>query len=334
MNNTLFKNFAGLLTLLLLSTQVFAQGSVKPAIDFDGAYGAAFSLKDILKEITKKPVPKVKDGPARSERRSDRDRRGRRGGGNDRGWGGGWDGQQVSGLARRIAAQAEVVRAKYRQEKPGNFFKKMSWRSGYNPLKLFTERSQRFQRTVRNRNRRPEASWDEYAPMIDAWESTRSRLPRAYHFSRVRDEYRKLEDMVSRLRRFYRPLERRRAAMQAVQGLSQELKMDADALQAQARALETGELEYEDRRFLDDLKELVIAADDLYREARGYRPDARSIRREAEDLVDAYERADRSFFAARKFETMRSSFRDFGSKIRRLEDSLEDLEGGSGGRDW
>lgn len=314
MMRNMIRGCAAAAVLSLVSISVSAKGAPGPALDFDGGRKSVLSVRTLLESAPAHTAPLFKAVPARGGRGGHRGRA--------------WNGARVRDLAVRIVQQAGVTRSKYRQEKPGNFFKKISWRSGYNPLKRFEDEAQDFNRAVKRRHRSAEDVGDAYMAMIEDWEAVQSSLPYAYRYKRIRGEHEKLEDLVADLRFFFRGLERRREARKRIKEASSGLREASNTLLGKALSLSSDqELSYEDRRFLDDLREVDAFAGYLEREVTSYSPDWRDVRRKAEKLVDEYRRADRAFYDARFFESLRYDFQNLGDGIDDLEDALEDMEG-------
>lgn len=245
---------------------------------------------------------------------------------------GDWSGEAVKRLAHSLDERSSEIRAKYRDEKPGNFFEKMSWRAAYDALESLEREADHFHRQIEGRWQDPEHTRGDYARLVEAYNNAAAIAPNAYHFRRIRLEWGQLESVMHGLEQAYRGGRRRgRWQWERVKRLAHEVEEKAEHVHREAES-RSHHGDYWERRALADLHALEEKAGHFHRQVESYRQDPRHTRGDFSALMRAYDEAERSFRNAHAYQHVREDFYRMRDALRELESQYED-SGGGGGHD-
>ena len=118
----------------------------------------------------------------------------------------GWHGDQVKALAHQMEERSRAMRQRYKEEKPGNFFKQLIWAAAYNSLQTHEAASDRFHRSVESRWQDPEDTWEDYQALVAAYNDAVQTVPNAYHADRIEGNWRETVAAMHWLDQAYRHL--------------------------------------------------------------------------------------------------------------------------------
>lgn len=116
----------------------------------------------------------------------------------------GWRGDQVKTLAHQLQDRSRQMRERYRQEKPGNFFKQIIWAAAFNSLQNLEGSAARFHRSVESRWQDPEDTWEDYQALLTAYNDAAQTVPNAYHADRIEGNWRETVATMHWLDQAYR----------------------------------------------------------------------------------------------------------------------------------
>ncbi|TBR23929.1 hypothetical protein EPO15_05060 [bacterium] len=116
----------------------------------------------------------------------------------------GWRGEQVRTLAHDLQDRSRAMRERYREEKPGNFFKQLIWAAAYNSLQNLEGSAARFHRSVESRWQDPEDTWEDYQALVAAFNDAAQTVPNAYHADRIEGNWRETVAAMHWLDQAYR----------------------------------------------------------------------------------------------------------------------------------
>lgn len=116
----------------------------------------------------------------------------------------GWRGEQVRTLAHQLQDRSRAMRLRYKEERPGNFFKQLIWAAAYNSLQNLESASARFHRSVESRWQDPEDTWEDYQTLVAAYNDAAQTVPNAYHADRIEGNWRETVATMHWLDQAYR----------------------------------------------------------------------------------------------------------------------------------
>lgn len=239
---------------------------------------------DILRQFRAEPGPVPAFGPGRGHRP---------GPGFD--FSGGWRGEQVRTLAHQLEERSRAMRERYRQEKPGNFFKQLVWAAAYGSLQNLEGSAARFHRSVESRWQDPEDTWEDYQVLVASYNDAAQTVPNAYHADRIEGNWRETVAAMHWLDQAYRHRRPQRPGggrPSGAQGWAYEAEQAARrAYDAAVRTPSGGGMwEREAVRELAELAQKAAAVRDMIERRQAPRDVSWEVRR-LESQVDDAERA-------------------------------------------
>lgn len=241
-----------------------------------------------------------------------------------------WRGAHVKELAHDLVCSLRETKTKYRKEKPGNFFKKISWRSAYSEIGRMLDAAEHFHHQIERNHSSRDHSWNDYMRLADVYNSASGTVPYGYHFSRIRSEWRRSVEVM-------RDLDSAFAGgsgwgWSTVKRLAHEVHEAAEHVHHQAEQ-STHHGDYWEERAVEDLHTLEQKAGHLHSQLERFRQNPSHTDRDYRALIRAYDAAERSMRWAHAFGHIKHDFNRVGHLIEELEDHFSGGHGGGHERD-